>query len=317
MRDSRADLLRWSTWFLLCTAGLWVLLAARYLAVVALPGGALARGFTALMFLSQAALFAAFAVLLLLPVVLLAARRRWVAPAAFLVALAWLALTVVDGYIWQLYRLHFDASIWNLIVGGAFHETFEFAPVSWLKLGLIVAGLAALLAVCDWIARRMVRRRGAVGVAVAVVLTAIVLLHNGVHAWANASGYTPITGQVRILPFHRPLTAKRWLRRHGLMSQHPVALGEGVGLDYPREPLDCHPLPHPPNMLFVVVDSWRADALRPDVTPNLSQLAAESQRFASHVSGGNATRIGMFSLFYGMPGTYWHDMLGERRGAVL
>jgi membrane-anchored protein YejM (alkaline phosphatase superfamily) len=319
MRDTRADLLRWCGWFLLCTAALWVVLALRYLAVVALPEGAVAHGFTALMFVSQAALFAGFAFLLLLPVVLLAARRRWVAPAAFLVALTWLALTAVDGYIWQQYRLHLDASIWNLIVGGAFRETFQFAPVSWLKLALIVVGLAALLAVCDWIARRMVRRRGVAGAVVAGTLTAVVLAHNGVHAWANAAGYTPITGQVRILPFHRPLTAKRWLRRHGLMSrpQPPVALSEGVGLDYPREPLDCHPLPRPPNLLFVVVDSWRADALRTDVTPNLTRLAAESQQFTNHVSGGNATRIGMFSLFYGMPGTYWHDMLGERRSAVL
>lgn len=317
MRDTRAELLRWSGWFLLCAAALWLLLALRYLPVVALPDGAIARGFTALMFLSQAALFAGLAFVLLLPVVLLAGRRRWVVPAAFLIALAWLALTVVDGYVWQQYRLHLDASIWNLILGGAFHETFEFAPVSWLKLALIVVGLAALLLACDSIARRMLRRPGAAAVAVAVVLTAIVLLHNGVHAWADAAGYTPITGQTRILPFHRPLTAKRWLRRHGALSQHPVALGEGVGLDYPREPLDCHPLPRRPNLLFVVVDSWRADALRVDVTPNLSQLAAESQRFTSHVSGGNATRIGMFSLFYGMPGTYWHDMLDERRGAVL
>lgn len=320
MRDTRADLLRWSGWFFLCAAALWVLLALRYLPVVSLPDGPVAIGFTVLMFLSQGALAAGLAFLLLLPVVLLTARRPWVVPAGFLLALTWLMLTVVDGFVWQQYRLHLDASIWNLVVGGAFDETFEFAPVSWLKLALIVAGLAALLAACDQLARRMVRRPGGVaGVAVGLALATIVLLHNGVHAWANAAGYTPITGQVRVLPLHRPLTAKRWLRRHGFMSrrQHSVALGEGVGLDYPREPLDCRPLARRPNLLFVVVDSWRADALSPEVTPELFQLTAESQRFKNHTSGGNATRIGMFSLFYGMPGTYWHDMLGERRGAVL
>src|SRR5262245_53590089 len=115
MHDTRKDLLRWSGWFLLCAAGIWLLLALRYLPVVTLPEGGVARSFTALMLLSQAALFAGLAFLLLLPVVVLAAQRRWVVPLAYLIALVWLALTVVDGYIWQQYRLHLDASIWNLI----------------------------------------------------------------------------------------------------------------------------------------------------------------------------------------------------------
>ena len=31
----------------------------------------------------------------------------------------------------------------------------------------------------------------------------------------------------------------------------------------------------------------------------------------------NATRIGVFSLFYSIPGTYWHRMLAQRQGPVL
>jgi membrane-anchored protein YejM (alkaline phosphatase superfamily) len=36
-----------------------------------------------------------------------------------------------------------------------------------------------------------------------------------------------------------------------------------------------------------------------------------------HHSGGNATRIGVFSLFYSIPGTYWHRMLAEQQGPVF
>ena len=36
-----------------------------------------------------------------------------------------------------------------------------------------------------------------------------------------------------------------------------------------------------------------------------------------HHSGGNGTRIGVFSLFYAIPGTYWHRMLAERQGPVF
>jgi membrane-anchored protein YejM (alkaline phosphatase superfamily) len=320
MRDTRADLLRWCGWFLVFAAALFELLALRYLTVVTLPEGAAARGFSVLMFVSQGVVLASLAFVLLLPVVLLLPRRRWVVPAGLLLALAWLTLIVVDGFVWQQYRLHLDASIWNLVTGGAIDETFDFPLRSYLKLGTIALALAAMLAGCAWLAGRLVRRRGRLaGPMLAITLAVIVVAHNGVHVWASAAGYTPVTGQARILPFYRPLTAKHWLREHGLMprSREPIMLAASVGLNYPRAPLACERLSSRPNLMFVVVDSWRADALTPEVTPNLARLAGESQRFDHHVSGGNATRIGMFSLFYGLPGTYWHDMLGERRGAVL
>jgi len=320
MRDVRGDLLRWCGWFFLCAAALFVLLALRYLPVVNLPDGAGARAFTVAMFLSQGVVVAVLGALLVLPLVLIAPKRRWVMAVSFALALTGLVLAVVDGYVWQQYRLHLDASIWNLVTGGAFGETFVFATRTWVKLGVIVLVLGAFLAGCAWLAARLVRRRGRLaGVAVAISLGTIFAVHNGIYAWASAAGYTPITGQARILPGYRPLTAKRWLRKHGLMprSQAPVKLAASMGLSYPRAALSCTAPSARPNVLFVVVDSWRADALNPEATPNLARLAAESQRFTNHVSGGNATRIGMFSLFYGLPGTYWHDMLGERRGALF
>lgn len=320
MEESRGTMLRWCGWFLLCVAVLFVLLALRYLAVVQLPAGVPARTFTFLMFVSHSVRLAFIAFLLVLPVVLVWPRRRWTVSFAFLVALGWLLLTVIDGFVWQQYRLHLDAGIWNLVFGGAFSETFEFAPRTWATLAAITLVLAVALAACARIAQRLATRPGRrAGPIVALSLVAIVVMHNGFHAWANAAAYTPVTGQTRILPYHRALTAKRWLRSHGLMPDPvpSVHLSAGIGLNYPRSPLDCAPSGRPLNLLFVVIDSWRGDALVPAVTPNLSRLADESRRFTRHVSGGNATRIGLFSLFYGLPGTYWHDMLGERRGALL
>ena len=51
--------------------------------------------------------------------------------------------------------------------------------------------------------------------------------------------------------------------------------------------------------------------------PSLDAFARRSARFMDHHSGGNATRIGVFSLFYSIPGTYWHQILAERQGPVF
>jgi membrane-anchored protein YejM (alkaline phosphatase superfamily) len=311
-----------------------VLLALRYLPVVNLPEGAAARAFTVAMFLSQGVAMAGLGALLVLPLVLVVPRRRWVIAASFALALTGLSLMVVDGYVWQQYRLHLDASIWNLVTGGAFGETFVFATRTWLKLGFVVLVLGSLLAGCAWLATRLVRRRGRLaGVVLAISLGTIFVVHNGIYAWASAAGYTPITSQARILPAYRPLTAKRWFREHGLMPQSlpPIKLATGMGLDYPRAALSCTAPSSRPNVLFVVIDSWRADALKPEVTPNLAQagrgIAAlhESRlgrqrdphrdvlallRVAGHVLARHARRAARRGV---RPGT---DEAGLRRGGV-
>ncbi|NOX76855.1 MAG: sulfatase-like hydrolase/transferase, partial [Gammaproteobacteria bacterium] len=73
----------------------------------------------------------------------------------------------------------------------------------------------------------------------------------------------------------------------------------------------------PLNILYIVVDSWRFDTLTAQAAPNIFRFGQHSLVFDNHYSTANSTRTGVFSLFYGLPGTYWHAMLAEQRGAVF
>jgi hypothetical protein len=88
-------------------------------------------------------------------------------------------------------------------------------------------------------------------------------------------------------------------------------------LSYPLQPLACSAPPAPLNIVVILIDSWRFDELNAAVTPNIDTFARRATRFMDHYSGGNATRIGVFSLFYSIPGTYWHRMLAHQRAPVL
>ncbi|MFZ4855528.1 MAG: sulfatase-like hydrolase/transferase [Desulfuromonadaceae bacterium] len=69
--------------------------------------------------------------------------------------------------------------------------------------------------------------------------------------------------------------------------------------------------------MIIVIDSWRFDMISAEATPNIWQFASNSTVFDQHYSSANATRFGIFSLFYGLYGTYWHSFLAEQRGPVL
>ncbi len=60
-----------------------------------------------------------------------------------------------------------------------------------------------------------------------------------------------------------------------------------------------------PNILMILLESWRSDAMDEVVTPNINAFAENSIVFRNHYSSGNSTTCGIFGLFYGIDPTYW------------
>jgi membrane-anchored protein YejM (alkaline phosphatase superfamily) len=230
-------------------------------------------------------------------------------------------VVIVNALVFAQYRMHLGPYVWGLVAGGAGSETFLVysRTLPWL-LGagalLIVAVEAALFGLCVRMAEGRLRRlAGPAWLALLVLFVG----SNLWYAWADAHFHVNITQESGHFPFVRPLTAKRAMRRIGLTDfEHRPALpgSRNRTLFYPREPLRCSPQRRP-NVLMIVIDAWRADHLAPRYTPNISALVPESTRFAHHVSGGNVTRFGIFSMFYGLSGNYWWPVLAHQTPPVL
>src|SRR5207247_6359511 len=88
-------------------------------------------------------------------------------------------------------------------------------------------------------------------------------------------------------------------------------------LHYPLAPLTCDPPQPMLNVLLVVIDAMRYDSLEPELAPNLVRFAPQSIQLDAHYSGGNASRAGMFSIFYSLPATYWDSFADVARPPVL
>ena len=71
------------------------------------------------------------------------------------------------------------------------------------------------------------------------------------------------------------------------------------------------------NVLWIACESWAAKLFSPEIMPRTTAFAKKGIFFKNHYSGGNVTRQGVFSMFYGLPGNYWHAFLAARRRPVF
>lgn len=318
----RGLLLRWLGWLVIAYMLVLSAIALRYLDVGDLSNEFGARIFGIAMFFAH---FLSLALIPLLPVMLLALlwpQRHVVAPLAWAIGVALSCLLLVDTLVFQQYRFHLNGALVSLFFSGASDETFEFSTV--MKLQAI--GVALAVAVGHWFVARGVWRFVSrtpgrrFGYGMASVCVALLLTTNLFHAYADATGQGEVIRQTRLLPGYEPLTAKDFLEERGF-DVAKASWGGAKALDgtvdYPRVPLETETPADKKNIVFIVIDSWRFDALNEQVSPNVARFAENNQRFMNHYSGGNATRIGMFTLFYGIPGTYWHSMLQTNTRPVL
>lgn len=324
MSLQRHLLLRWWGGWLLATTALCLAFSTRYFASAQLDAAPHAVSFRVVMLVAHLSTLCA---LLLSPALLLALLRprpRLVIPVAVLcAALAVLAL-LVDTQVFTLYRFHINPGVLNLLLGGAARETFIFPGVMYAEAIAIALAVSALLTGLAWALWRRVLRttpNPPLRRATTMLILACLLVFHGVHIWADAVAHEPILEQTSVLPMRYAATAKRFLRARGFKIEprrkFAARPGEKTELAYPLHALECRGPDQPYNIVFILIDSWRFDEMNARATPNIARFGQQALRFSNHRSGGNATRIGVFSLFYGIPGTYWHPMLRERRGPVF
>jgi membrane-anchored protein YejM (alkaline phosphatase superfamily) len=230
------------------------------------------------------------------------------------------ALMMLDSLLWSQSRFHVNALTMKIL-----------GWQSWVFAGVIFAiGLLfeSLLAKSVWrFVEARPRRRGLLTGGLCALA---IMVSQGIHAWADAAYYVPVTSLGQMLPVYKGVTAKSLMTRTGLVDMEASRERElarrmatdfestaGRLLGYPQAPLQCR-AEDPYNLLLIVADSLRGDVLTPRLAPNLTAFAAaHGADFRNHFSGGNSSRVGMFSLFYGLPPGYWSSFSSLQRPSVL
>ena len=226
---------------------------------------------------------------------------------------------VADLVVFIQYRFHIDRSLLEMFFGPAGREIFVFPAGMWGLIALTALVIMAVEAGIVWLAKRT-SLSNKILVILGGIWVACFLSYHGMYMWGKFKLVPSIISQQKILPLSYPLSANRRLEKWGFTpNSTPYLLPKQGSLHYPLAPLNCKDPSPSANVLILLVDSWRADMLNPSVMPRLSSWIEKLgvHQFTNHLSGGNSTAGGVFSLFYALPHSYWDDFSTEHLPPLL
>ncbi len=252
-------------------------------------------------------------------------KRRW---SVWATAVAGTTVTgivlLIDRSVYELFGFHLNGFVWNLVTTPGGLESLESGESTYWSAAMRMAALlllqSGLLALCVGLERRRPGLRWRWSGRLALACMVLLLAQMLVYAFSRLYGYTPVVVAAARFPGYLPFTIGRLAARLGLGPERDQGIelsGPPIALRYPLQPIAIDPAAPRPNLVWLVVESLRADALTEEIMPASVRLAERSAAFERHYSGGNGTRMGVFALFYGLYGSYWFPMLAERRPPVL
>jgi uncharacterized protein len=240
-----------------------------------------------------------------------------------------LVLMVVDSFIYSQYRFHINFVVLDLFFNGK-GQIISFSTGTWaLAYGFLFLFWGGNFFVSQKIWQNLDRWTQKVVFKKVVIFYLILFLFSHVlHAYADARYISPVTRMAQVLPLSEPLKAKSFFSKLGLVDieeyKKRKALKSSFSeseLLYPLKPLNYKPRESssakPMNIIWLVVDSLRADMMTAEVMPNTFRLSRDSVVFKNHFSNSNSTRHGIFGLFYGLPGSYFSPALRSQTPPVF
>jgi len=240
------------------------------------------------------------------------------------------AVLLVDTRIFMIFHYHLNALVLNVL-------TTEGAGDS-VILGkgtlLVFLFILLLVLVCQVLINRLMKKvsepHAYPGYALlskaAVILfglgLCVIFLDKALYAYADIVNKTGITQKAKLYPLYQPVTIARFARKvlHIEVNREKAfkVNADQRSILYPKEPLRFDPLHDKKyNVIILAVEGLRFDMLDPEIMPNTWKFSRQNLTFTNHYSGGNGSRFGIFSLFYGIHGSYWHNFLSHRISPVM
>lgn len=321
-REKVSQMISWGHWFALFNILLALLLGSRYLFIADWPATLAGRVYAIVSWLGHFS-FLGFAVYLLtlFPLTFVVMSQRLLRFLSAAVATAGLTLLLIDSEVFTRFHLHLNPLVWELVVNPSQGELSRDWQLMFICVPVLFL-IEMLFGTWSWQKLRSLNRQ-TFGKPLAALFIVSFLASHLIYIWADANFYRPITMQRANLPLSYPMTARRFLEKHGLLNaqayqERLIRTGnpEAVAIEYPLGELSYSDQGAGLNLLMIVADGLQSDDLAQNM-PDLAAFATTSLNFSQHYSTGSAVDSGLFGLFYGISPNYLDSILAGRKSSAL
>jgi len=322
-REKVSQMVSWGHWFALFNILLAMVLGSRYLFVADWPTTLAGRIYSWMSVIGHFS-FLVFAtyLLILFPLTFVVMSQRLMRFVSAILATAGMTLLLIDSEVFTRFHLHLNPVVWELVINPDQNETARDWQLMFISVPIILL-IEMLFATWSWQKLRSLTRRRRYAKPVAALFFVAFIGSHFMYIWADANFYRPITMQRANLPLSYPMTARRFLEKHGLLDAQEyqrrlIEQGdpEAVSVQYPLSDLRYRDMGQGQNVLLITVDGLNYSRFEKQM-PTLAEFADKNINFTQHMSSGNSTDTGIFGLFYGISPGYMDGVLSSRIPAAL
>ncbi|HAT8102311.1 TPA: DUF3413 domain-containing protein, partial [Legionella pneumophila] len=237
-----------------------------------------------------------------------------------------LIFLLVDSQVFSIFKFHLNKTILSFVFNSEWSVIFTFSRYELTLSFFIIVFILVLESVIAWLVWKKIVLKECLKIGKTISLfwlggalisyfTLLLSIAQNNNLFAQQTPNLPLYNQ--LIAFTIPdKNADDILRRY---SEHYFTqpLFPNYPLHYPLHPLQCKMPEKPYNIILIMVDSLRFDSLKEKYMPSTSQFAKKNWQFLQHMSAGNATHPGLFSLFYSIPSNYSTAVLKQQKSPVL
>ncbi|EGZ1516327.1 cardiolipin transport protein PbgA [Escherichia coli] len=322
-REKVSQMVSWGHWFALFNILLSLVIGSRYLFIADWPTTLAGRIYSYVSIIGHFS-FLVFAtyLLILFPLTFIVGSQRLMRFLSVILATAGMTLLLIDSEVFTRFHLHLNPIVWQLVINPDENEMARDWQLMFISVPVILL-LELVFATWSWQKLRSLTRRRRFARPLAAFLFIAFIASHVVYIWADANFYRPITMQRANLPLSYPMTARRFLEKHGLLDAQEyqrrlIEQGnpDAVSVQYPLSELRYRDMGTGQNVLLITVDVLNYSRFEKQM-PALAGFAEQNISFTRHMSSGNTTDNGIFGLFYGISPSYMDGILSTRTPAAL
>lgn len=253
-------------------------------------------------------------------------RKRWIFFLCTMFATIALLVLMIDIAIYWMFSFHLNTTIVSLLLDLQMRNPLGLSSYELIAMLVLLGGVILLEYGIAWIVWNQIvlsqrfqieKKIARIWFASALLcyFTFMTALTKSINIFAQQTPNLPLFSQ--IMAYVTPLKHAQ-LKLNQMGEEHFMQRElSNAPMRYPRHPMQCPRSQKPYNVILMMVDTLRFDAVKQAFMPNLTRFGQDNWQFMKHVSGGNSTQPGLFSLFYSIPASYWTAALKQNIAPVF